>query len=435
MTTYEPVDTGDVQAPRDNSAVEDGPAYKKGYRRALTALAMGWGLDGFDHTMFALALGAIMTSLGVSVGLGGTISTISLLASAVGGMFGGVLADRFGRARVLVWVIIGFSVFTALTATAQNIEQLMVWRVLEGLCFGAEWPVGVTLLSEYAKPAKRGRVMAFMQSAYSIGWACSTIAYFAVFSLFDPDVAWRVLFAIGILPAAAVLFVRRNVSDRAEVRTVPAESSNPFTALREIFRPGLRKTTIISTLFLVGGHGNYYAVISFLPLYLSTERGLAVAGTATFLLVQILGGFLGYVGSGFFHDRFGRRPTQTGAYLLSVASMVALISIPTTSLAIGYLLIFLVGMCVSSCAGGLGAILSEQYPTRVRGAGVGWAYNVGRGIASFGPMLIGFMATGFGLGNSIMVVGIALAVLATAMLWMLPETRGKDILDDLETSV
>jgi len=400
--------------------------HRTAYRRAVTASAMGWGLDGFDHTMFPLALGAILTTLGISVSAGGTISTVSLVASAVGGMFGGVLADRFGRARVLMWVIIGFSVFTALSATAQNIEQLVVWRVLEGLFFGAEWPVGVALLSEYARPERRGRVMAFMQSAYSIGWAGSTIAYFAIFNLLPQEVAWRVLFLVGLLPAAFVFFVRRNVQDRAS--GAPSAGFNPLAGVREIFRPGLRRTTIIATTFMIGGHGNYYAVVSFLPLYLSTERGLQVTGTATYLLVQIVGGFIGYVSSGFFHDRFGRRPTQTVAYLLAIGSMLLFVLAPVSSTALGYLLIFVVGLCVSGCAGGLGAILSEQYPTDVRGSGLGFTYNVGRGIAALGPMLIGFMAAGYGLGWSILVVGSGLAALATAMLWLLPETRGKDIL-------
>jgi MFS family permease len=218
------------------------------------------------------------------------------------------------------------------------------------------------------------------------------------------------------------------VSDAVVTAGTAARQVNPFAALKGLFVPGLRRSTLVSTIFMVGGHGNYYAVVSFLPLYLSTERGLQVAGTTAYLLVQIVGGFLGYVSSGFFHDRFGRRPTQTVAYLLSVASTGVFILTPVSSAAVGYVLIFVVGMCVSSCAGGLGAILSEQFPTDVRASGLGFSYNVGRGIAALGPMVIGFMATGFGLGNSVLVVGSGLAVLATAMLWLLPETKGKDIL-------
>lgn len=409
----------------------DEASYRKQYRRAVTASMMGWGLDGFDHTMFPLALGAILTTLNISIGVGGTISTVSLVASAVGGAFGGMFADRFGRARVLVWVILGFSLFTVLTATAQNIEQLMLWRVLEGLFFGAEWPVGVALLSEYAKPERRGRLMAFMQSAYSIGWAGSTLAYFAVFTLFPEDIAWRVLFLIGLLPAAFILFIRRNVTDRTAT-TAAISGANPLTGLRDIFRSGLRRTTIVATIFMVGGHGNYYAVVTFLPLYLSDERGLEVSGTAAYLMVQIVGGYIGYVSSGFFHDRFGRRPTQTGAYLLAVTSIVAFVAVPVPYPALGYVLVFLVGLCVSSGAGGLGAILSEQFPTELRGSGLGFTYNVGRGLAALGPMVIGFLATSIGLGNAIMIVGAGLAALATAMMWCLPETRGKELVGGAE---
>lgn len=395
------------------------------YRRVVLASALGWGLDGFDHTMFALALGAMLTTLHLSIGIGGTISTASLVASAVGGMFGGVLADRYGRVRVLVWVVVGFSVATALTATAQSAMQLVAWRTLEGLCFGAEWPVGVALLSEYARAGSRGRMMAFMQSAYSIGWAASTVAWFVVASSAAPANGWRWLFVLGLLPAFAIFVVRRGIHDRMVQQERGAFS--PFAGIARLFHADLRRPTLSATVFLVGAHGNYYSIVTFLPLYLATGRGLHVAGTTMFMLVQILGGFIGYVSSGFFHDRFGRRPTQTAAFLFSIASIAAFLYAPVQSLVMGYVLVFFVGMSISSSAGGLGAILSEQFPTAVRGAGVGFTYNVGRGIASLGPMLIGFMAGRYGLGWSMMVVGIALASLSIVALWTLPETRGLEI--------
>jgi len=406
-----------------------GSADRARYRRVVAASALGWGLDGFDHTMFALALGAILTSLQLSIGIGGTISTASLVASAVGGMFGGALADRYGRVRVLVGVVLGFSLTTALTATAQNATQLVVWRTLEGLCFGAEWPVGVALLSEYARAETRGRMMAFMQSAYSVGWACSTIAYFAVFSLAPAGSAWRWLFVLGLIPALAIFVIRRGMQDR--VNTASAEKPlNPFQGIARLFHRDLRCATLSSTVFLVGTQGNYYAIMSFLPLYLATERGMHVAGTTAFMLIQIVGGFIGYLGSGFFHDRFGRRRTQTGAILFSISSVAAFLYTPVQSLAMGYVLVFMVGMSISSAAGGLGAILAEQFPTAIRGAGVGFTYNVGRGIAAFGPMLIGSMASRYGLGWSMMVVGICLSTLSTIALWTLSETKGKEIIHD-----
>jgi len=394
-------------------------------RRVVVASALGWGLDGFDHTMFALALGAILTTLHLSVGVGGTISTASLVASAIGGLFGGAFADRYGRVRVLVWVVVGFSIFTALTATAQNATQLVLWRTLEGLCFGAEWPVGVALLSEYTADERRGRMMAVMQSAYAIGWALSTIAYFVMFSIMPADVAWRWLFVLGLLPAIAIFVARRGIHERRSGNGRSEQAA--LASIGRLFHRDLRRVTMFSTIFMVGGHGTYYSIVTFLPLYLGTERGLHVAGTTTFMLIQILGGFIGYVSVGWFHDRFGRRPTQTATILFSMIAIAAFLYLPVQSLTTGYVLVFLVGASISSCAGGLGAILSEQFPGAVRGAGIGFAYNVGRGIASFGPMLIGFMAKQHGLGWSMMVVAVACAVLSSAALWALSETLGLKI--------
>ncbi|MGH2741190.1 MAG: MFS transporter, partial [Thermoleophilaceae bacterium] len=150
-------------------------------RRAFVASGLGWGLDGFDWTMFAYALPAITASLSLSASDGPFVVAFSLVASAFGGVVGGTLADRFGRVRVLTFVILGYSLFTALTATAQNLEQLLFWRTLHGFTFGAEWAVGAALLAEYARPERRGRTMGFLQSTYAVGWAVSTAAYLILF--------------------------------------------------------------------------------------------------------------------------------------------------------------------------------------------------------------------------------------------------------------
>jgi len=223
-------------------------------RRAFVAAGLGWGLDGFDWTMFAFALPAITAALSLSASDGPFIVAVSLVASAFGGVIGGTLADRYGRVRVLTFVILGYSLFTALTATAQNFEQLLLWRTLHGFTFGAEWAVGAALLAEYADPERRGRTMGLLQSTYAIGWAASTAAYLILFDAMDDEVAWRYLFLLGILPAAAAFFIRLTVKDR-----VRADSSErPPLSLPRLFRPDIRRTAIIATLFGVGGQGTYY---------------------------------------------------------------------------------------------------------------------------------------------------------------------------------
>ena len=192
----------------------------------------------------------------------------------------------------------------ALTATAQNVEQLLLLRTLHGFTFGAEWAVGAALLAEYANPERRGRTMGFLQSTYAIGWAASTAAYLILFDALNDDQAWRYLFLLGILPAAAAFVIRLTTRDR--VKTGASGGSRISFPL--LFKPEIRRTTILATLFGVGGQGTYYSVFVFLPTFLVEERGQSVVGTATYSWVVIAGSFVGYILAGLIHDALGRGP-------------------------------------------------------------------------------------------------------------------------------
>lgn len=394
-------------------------------RRAVAAAGIGWGLDGMTWTMYSFALTVVLPVLGISTVLAGWITALSIMASAVGGVVCGVLADRFGRVRVLTWVIVGYSVFTALTATAQDAPQFLIWRVLEGLAFGGEWAVGAALVAEYTSPARRGRVLAFVQSCYAIGWAVSTATYLLVFMLLPPGSAWRVLFVIGVLPAAVAFVIRRTTRDRVDVAAVAPASRSRFAAL---FTRDLVRTTLLATLLGICNQGIYYSVFVFLPLFLKSERGFSVIGTASYTWVVIVGSFAGYVASGFVHDALGRRPTFVLFFLGSVVSIGLFVFSPIARPEIGYLISFVLGFFASGQAGGMGAYLAELFPTSCRASGQGFAYNVGRGLAGFGPLTVGALGAVIGLGTAVFWVGAVAAVLGFVALALLPETKNRDIL-------
>lgn len=395
-------------------------------KRAFVAAGLGWGLDGFDWTMFAYALPAITAALSMSPSQGPFVVAFSLVASAFGGVIGGTLADRYGRVRVLTFVIVGYSLFTALTATSQSFGQLLFWRTLHGFAFGAEWAVGAALLAEYAKPEHRGRTMGLLQSTYAVGWAVSTAAYLILFDSMADEKAWRYLFLIGILPAIAAFFIRLRTKDR--VKTLPAADSPPIS-FPLLFRPDIRRTSILATLFGVGGQGTYYSVFVFLPTFLTVERHQTVIGTATYSWVVIAGSFVGYILAGFIHDAVGRRPAFTFYFLGSAAAITAFVLIPIDGSFITYTVSFFLGFFASGQAAGYGSFLAELFPSEMRGAGQGLAYNAGRGFAALGPGFIGITAGSIGLGASIMIVGFVACTIAITCCWLLPETRGKVIVE------
>ena len=400
-------------------------------RRALAAAGIGWGLDGLTWTMYSFALTAAMPVLGLTTGQVGWITGVSIAASAVGGIVCGGLADRFGRVRVLTWVIVGYSVFTALTATSQDGAQFLLWRILEGFTFGGEWAVGAALVAEYATPARRGRVLAFVQSCYAIGWAASTGIYLLVFSLAPADVAWRYLFLAGVAPAFVAFIIRRTTRDRVDVTQV--QTTRRRSPLGQLFTKQQLPITMGATALGLAIQAIYYSVFVFLPMFLETERGMSVIGTAAYTWVVIVGSFVGYVASGFVHDALGRRPTFVVFFLGSVAAIALFVTTSIAQPGIGLVVSFLLGFFASGQAGGMGAYLAELFPTAIRATGQGFAYNFGRGIAGFGPLMVGTLAGGIGLGTAVLAVGTAGAVIGLCALLSLPETRNRNILADVES--
>src|ERR1700712_446507 len=170
-------------------------------RRAFRVAYAGYMLDAFDLIVLTLSLTAIGATFNVGTGATGALSTVTLSASAIGGILGGGLADRIGRARTLMLSVAVYSVFTFLSGFASSYAMLMSFRVFQGIGFGAEWGVGAVLVAELVRPESRGRALGIVQSAWAVGWALAVVAYLVSFELFDEQVAWRVLMFLGILPA------------------------------------------------------------------------------------------------------------------------------------------------------------------------------------------------------------------------------------------
>ena len=338
-----------------------------------------------------------------------------------------MLADRIGRARTLMITVAVYSLFTFLSGLATSYPMLVVFRVFEGIGFGGEWGVGAVLVAELVRRDARGRALGVIQSSWAVGWFVAVLAYLAVFELFPETTAWRVLMCMGILPALLILYIRRKVKDPEVYERAHADGEEGELPLKRIFRSDLVKTTIAASLLATGIQGGYYAMFTWIPTFLKTERDLSVVGTSGYLFVVIAGAFLGYLSAGFVHDRLGRRKTFALFSVLAGTSLVLYFAVPerlnTTLLFVGFPL----GFFSSGCFSGFGSYLSELFPTRARGTGGGFCYNVGRGIGALFPGIIGFLANAIGLGGAI-AFGVFGYVLALAALTVLPETHGRELL-------
>ncbi|MBO9353564.1 MFS transporter [Bordetella petrii] len=403
-------------------------------KRTFFASFLGWTIDALDYMVFTFVISTLVTLWGIDRGQAGMLGTVTLLFSAIGGWGAGILADRYGRVRILQITILWFSICTVGIGFTQNFEQIFILRALQGLGFGGEWAVGSVLMGEIIKSQHRARAVGTVQSGWAVGWGVAALLYTIAFSVLPEEWAWRSLFWVGVLPALLVLYIRKHVPEPEifEQARDQQKQDRPRVSPWLIFSPALVKTTLLSALLCTGIQGGYYAVTTWLPTYLKVERHLSVLNTGGYLLVIILGSFCGYIAGAHMADRLGRRINFIIYSVLSGVCVYFYTQVPLTD---GQMLFlgFPLGFAASGIFGGLGAYLTELFPSEIRANGQGFAYNFGRGIGALFPSLVGYLSNSMGLAMAIGIfAGGAYTVVLIATL-LLPETRGRE-LSSLDTA-
>jgi MFS family permease len=392
-------------------------------RRAIVAAGLGWMLDAFDVTLFALALPAIRKELGLSPAAGGMLGSVALIAAAAGGVAFGWISDRFGRTRALMLSVILYSVFTAACGFAANFAQFVVFRVFLGLGMGGEWASGASLVSETWNAEDRGKALALMQSGWAIGYGLAA----AVNYLVQPRFGWRAVFFVGILPAFLTIWVRRNVREPDIWQRSVRGGARP--RISQLFAPGLAPLTIALTAMNACTLFGWWSFNLWLPSYLQEPAsrgglGLQMLSSSTLIVVMQAGMWLGYVTFGYVSDRIGRKRTYV-TYLVAAAFLLfAYVSVrePVALLVLGPFVAFF----ATGYYSGFGAVTAEIFPTAIRGTAQGFTYNTGRIVSAAAPFTVGTLAQTHGFSAALSIS--SLAFLAAAVFWIwIPETRGRQL--------
>ena len=392
-------------------------------RRTFWASFGGWGLDALDVQMFGLAIPALIVAFGISKGQAGLLGSVTLFFGAFGGWLGGALGDRYGRVKALQITVATFALATFACAFTTSYEQFLVLKAIQGLGFGAEWACGAVLMAEIIRAEHRGKALGAVQSAWAVGWGAAVLLSALVFSTIEKDIAWRVLFALGLLPALLIIFIRRGVEEPP--RLIKQAEQPPFwKTVGGIFHRDVLRATLIGGLFGTGAHGGYAALTTFLPTYLRETRGLSVLGSSAYLAVIIVAFFCGCVASGVFSDRIGRRANVAIFASCCVATVLIYVFAPLSNEQMLFLG-FPLGFFSAGIPASMAALFSELYPAGVRGTGVGFCYNFGRVVSAVFPFLVGFLSDRIGLGPAIGIDAAFAYSLVLVAVFLLPETRGK----------
>lgn len=401
--------------------------------RVLAAAKLGWMLDSMDFMLYVMVIGRLKEYFDFDDAMAGLLGTITLLVSATGGLFFGFIADRFGRARTLIFTILIFSLCSLGAATSQTLMQLLIWRALLGLGMGGEWASGAALVSETWPAEHRTKAIGIMQSGWALGYILAAVAAAVILDVLSLGAeAWRWLFVFGVVPAFFTLWIRRRIPEPriwVERQRSGAPRANPFAIL---FGPKLWRRTVLATLLAGSVQFAYWGLFFWLPGFLATPidqggAGMTLLRSMSWIIPMQIGAYFGYLSFGFIADLLGRR--RAFVLFLIVAALLVpiygqLARSPTVLLLLGPVL----GFAGHGFFSLFGSFLAELFPTAARATGQGLAYNAGRGLGALAPFTIGTVASmpHSGIGSALALTS-AFFLAGALLIYTLPDTSGKPL--------
>jgi MFS family permease len=438
----------------------------------LMVAALGWLFDTMDQQLFTLARAPAMNELlapspGVpanpeDVGFYGPLATaIFLLGWASGGLGFGVLGDRIGRAKTMLWTILIYSLCTGLSALSVGFWDFAFYRFLTGLGVGGEFAVGVSLVAEVMPEAARSHALGLLQALSAVGNISAavismTLGYveaeggLSSLQLADqqPVHAWRVMFVVGTVPALLAILIRRRLKEPERWKAVSHDgTAKQLGSYAELFGdPRWRRNTLVGLCMAFAGVVGLWGIGFFsVDLFRSVfTKQFVAAGmspdeiksqvsfwTSLTLILQNVGGFLGIWAFSRVTPHIGRRPAFAIAFVLAMLSTAMVFGTMDNRSQV-FWMIPVMGFCQLALFGGYAIYFPELFPTRLRSTGTSVCYNVGRFVAAAGPFTFGLLTSKVfaGYPEPMRYSGVAMCgifLLGLVVLPFAPETNGQPL--------
>jgi MFS family permease len=377
-------------------------------------------MDGFDLLILSFMLTALSADLSLTKTLAGSLTTWTLVGAVAGELIFGTLSDHFGRIKVLTWTIPIFAVFAGLCAFARGYWDPVTYRIIAGLGLGGEFGIGMALAAEAWPASKRARASSYV----SLGWQGGVFLAALVTPRLLPIIGWRGMFMVVVLPALVSFVVRRTLHEpEIFVKKHAAKRENSY---RLLVKDGntFRTTLGIAILCSVQNFG-YYSIMIWMPSYLARSLGFSLIKSGMWTGVTVLGMACGLWTFGQLADRIGRKPVfilfqMSAVIMLFVFSRV---TDPNTLLWVGAIM----GMAVNGMMAGIGALLSEAYPTAARATAQNVLFNIGRALGAPGPLAVGALAAKFSFNVAIALLASIYVLDIVATVFLIPELKGQEL--------
>ncbi len=415
----------------------------------LWVIGLGWMFDAMDTGLISFILAKMSEDWAMTPTEKGWVVSIGFVGMAIGAVFSGGLADKWGRKTVFTATLVIYSLATAACAFAPNLTWLLVFRFIVGLGLGGQLPVAVTLVSEYIPAHVRGRFIVLLESFWGVGWLCAAlIAYFVI-----PKFDWHMAFLIGGLPALYAFVIWKKVPEsipylinrgrideahalvqsferqcgvevieKIEVKPVSEKQNVSFS---QLWSGAFARRTLMLWLIWFGIVYSYYGIFTWLPSLLVKE-GYTIVQSFEYVLVMILAQLPGYIAAAWLVEKLGRKATLAGfigmcavsAYFFGQSNSVEQIVIW------GCLMSFF----NLGAWGVLYTYTPEQYPTNIRAFGSGWASAIGRMGGIVAPLVVThMMVMNNGFSYVFMMFTAVLLAVVCVILVLGEETKGKSL--------
>ena len=384
-------------------------------RRVVTASFLGWTLDAFDFFILVFVIGAIADDFHTAIADIAYAITLTLAMRPLGALIFGWLADRYGRRPIMMVDVTLYSLFELASAFAPSLTVLLVLRGLFGIAMGGEWGIGASLAMESIPQKSRGIVSGLLQEGYAFGYLIAAIVYWVVF----PWAGWRGMFAVGVVPALLVLYIRRGVAESPVWRAQAHTSAHMWRTIKEhgwLFV----YVIVLMACFNAFSHGTQ----DLYPTFLKQQHGFSTGMVSALTIIANLGAIAGGILFGAWSERIGRKRAITVAAIgaLPIAWLWAY-SDSIALLAIGA---FLMQFMVQGAWGIVPVHLNELSPGDVRGTFPGFTYQLGNLVISLlAPYQAKLAAAnGNNYAFALAVTAITVAVLVIVVINLGRERRG-----------
>jgi len=386
-------------------------ALSRDQRATFIASLLGWTLDAFDFFLMVFVVKSIAAEFHAKIVAVTFAITLTLMFRPLGALVFGRLADRFGRKPVLMINVLLFSFFELLSAFAPNLAALLVIRSLFGFAMGGEWGIGSSLVMESIPAEGRGLISGILQEGYALGYLFAALVYGLLFDV----IGWRGMFAVGVLPALLVFYIRMQVKESPVWEQSRARGPSPglLASCRKHYKTLLYVVALMTGFnFLSHGTQDLY------PTFLQVQHQFSAHVVSLILIVANLGAIGGGVVFGGLSQQMGRRRAIMIAALL-VLPVIPLWAFSTTPLLLG-LGAFLLQIAVQGAWGVVPVHLNELSPDDVRGTLPGFAYQLGNMFACGNATLQAWLADAYGGRYSVAlalvagVTAVAVAILAAS---------------------